>query len=105
MFNPGYQAAWIPEDEDAEISEDEEIDEEDLPPPLEDEDMMPPPPAPMDGDDDSRVRFDSETTEESAPDSEKYDSKYDYEREQELLKMYREAKDDREFPDEVKNFI
>lgn len=57
-----------------------------MPPPLEneDDDIMPPP-MPMD---DNRVRFDSETTDETAPDSVKYDSNYDYEREQELLKVW-----------------
>jgi len=97
-----YQAAWLDEDEDIEINEDDEEDEEeDDMPPLEnedDEDMMPPPPPPMDED---RVRFDSETTDDTAPDSVKYDTNYDYERESELLRMHRAAKDDREFPDEI----
>jgi len=72
-------------------------------PPLEGEvDEFVVPQTPMaDSEGSSRVRFDTDTTEETAPDSVKYDANYDYEREQELLQKHKEARDDREFPDEV----
>jgi len=50
-----------------------------------------------------RVRFDTEESDktQNTENTEKYDGNYDYEREQELLRIYRDAKENREFPDEV----
>lgn len=111
-----YHAAWIPDDfgddiesECDESEDDQMLDYEDMPP-LEgsdDEDFaVPAPPSgdnSMDTDRTSRVRFDTDTTDntEETNDTEKYDSNYDYEREAELLRIYQEAKDEREFPDEI----
>ena len=58
---------------------------------------------PMEESGTGRIRFDTEESDQTqnTENTEKYDGNYDYEREQELLRLHREAKDHREFPDEV----
>ena len=114
-----YHAAWIPDefgddidDEDDEDDDDRmsENDFEDMPP-LEGSDdeggEFAVPEVPSSDRDDmemsdrsSRVRFDTDNTDETN-DTEKYDSGYDYEREAELLRIHQQAKEEREFPDEI----
>lgn len=110
-----YHAAWIPDEFGEDIDEDEDEDDEDDRMSENDFEDMPP----LEGSDDegfavpevpssdmemsdrsSRVRFDTDNTDETN-DTEKYDSNYDYVKEAELLKIHQQAKEEREFPDEI----
>lgn len=101
-----YQSAWIPdEDLDGGSESDSEGEEEndDMPPLegddddnmeyVEDEEMI-------DQEQSGRVRFDTNPTDETDP-SDLYDKNFDYEEDQQLLKLHRDAREDREFPDEI----
>ena len=46
------------------------------------------------------MRFDTNPTDETDP-SDLYDKNFDYEEDQQLLKLHRDAREDREFPDEI----
>ena len=109
-----YHAAWIPDEFGDDIDDEEDEDDDDRMSENDFEDMPP-----LEGSDDegfavpevpssdmemsdrsSRVRFDTDNTDETN-DTEKYDSGYDYEREAELLRIHQQAKEEREFPDEI----
>jgi len=109
-----YHAAWIPDefgedidDEDEDEDEDDRMSEndfEDMPPLEGSDDEFAVPEVPSSdmemSDRSSRVRFDTDNTDETN-DTEKYDSGYDYVKEAELLRIHQQAKEEREFPDEI----